>query len=62
MHARLIMHDDTGSIMNIMRMRTPECSVIWLIEHIGLIPDGYPIEIEYVREHMKMERSMSNQC
>lgn len=45
-------------------MRTPECSVIWLIEHIGLIPDGYPIEIEeieYVREHMKMERSMSNQ-
>lgn len=23
--------------------------MIWLIEHIGLIPDGHPIEIEYVR-------------
>ena len=33
--------------------------MIWLIEHIGLIHDGHPIEIEYVREHMKMEAACS---
>lgn len=73
MHARLIMPNDAGSIMNIMRMNTGMfCDMF--IEHttvkcaacnafnesIENLEHGYPVE--YAIEHMKTMPETNNAC